>query len=106
MEYEYIVAGEQFTNDRVAFAFFDADSKVKRFVKMHRRDDEVIVFYNSDDPADSVLLPGVTMWLWGLSLSAAGAWGWLLFMWIRRPTRREKILYNLYVARRRKTPKP
>lgn len=84
IEYAYSVAGRSFTNHRysieeLAHSGAGAQSRVWRF----RPGSEVTVHYRPDNPAYSILVPGVSHQPWVLAVAGLLTAGWGVWRWVR-----------------------
>lgn len=83
ISYEYIVAGRRFACDRYSYCASTQNSRAKAaaIVGRHPPGSHVVVYYNSADPADAVLRPGIVaadflmpLFLTPFNLIMVGSW--------------------------------
>ena len=91
VEYSYIVDGTQFTNDRIRIGQWVGDYTLHRSIPPRPEDLRVDVYYNPNEPADSVLIPGIS-WVveWPPLILAVACAADVVFSWILR-RRKKKI---------------
>ncbi len=95
--YDYTVHGTQYTGSRVAFGLISTSStsRARRILNRYPRGKEVVVYYDSSDPEESVLEPGIHGATWflpgiGLLFTVVGA---AVFLFRKQFVSRRNILH-------------
>lgn len=103
MAYEYQVGGRTYRNDRIWFAYAPGDDQVRQLVKSHPSGSVIRVYHDPRDPANSVLLPGVSPYVWFCPIAVLLFIALCIQLFRKQPSRLQEEQITKYRVSRNKS---